>query len=315
MTQTTTTEAGSAPLCRSIERILRHFRSPHPTTNSFIKHADRIQGCQRHIMLCARSLSGIGCMPPPAQESTYQSIIEVLEDAMASEPCWPTIRPLLDEHWQEFAVPPGDCIAKARNIIIKHSEPIARYTAGCRPPTDSNYMQAEALEGIQEANEHMIAALAGSFIQYSLTSEDYRPKYESTLVERLSNRIAAINHLDQNCAFTLHTNQHWKGANHTDDVLARLFLWGERVNSANYQIRQNGESRTMALVMARRRLGKTLGQIVQLKDQATPKTRQRTAETAAYWLEVARNLTPVNNHTRTYYGIDEVPNLRPNQQG
>ena len=313
MPQANTLDAGEESLSRTVAKTLRDFQSPHPAATSFIKHADLADGCQRHVMICARSLSSIGCMPPPAQESAFRSIIDTLEQAMESAPCWPSIRPLLAQHWEEFTAPPGDCLLKARNIVSANSQPFGRYTAGCRPPTESNAMQTEALEGIQEAHDHMVGALAGAFIQYSLTSDDYRTDYQAMLVERLNNRIAAINHLDQNCAFTLHTSDRWKNTKYQDEILARLFLWGDRVNSAKNNIRGNGESRTMALVVARRRLGKTIGSIIQSDEPASLEDRKRTSEIAAYWLEVANSLTPLNSYQRAYHGIDKAPDLTPNR--
>ena len=313
MPQANTLDASGESLSRTVEKTLRDFQSPHPAATSFIKHADLTDCCQRHVMICARSLSTIGCMPPPAQESTFRSIIDVLEQAMASEQCWPSMRPLLDQHREEFTVPPDDCLVKARNIVSTHSKPFGRYTAGCRPPTESNAMQTKALEGIQEAHEHVVSTLAGAFIQYSLTSDNYRTEYQSMLVERLNNRIAAINHLDQNCAFALHTSHRWKNTQYQDEILARLFLWGDQVNSASYHIKANGESRTMALVMARRRLGKTIGSIIQSSEPASLEDRKRASEIAAYWLEVANSLTPLSSYERAYHGIDKAPDLTPNR--
>ena len=262
-------------------------------------------------MLCARSISTVGCMPPPAQESTYKFIMENLEESMEGENCWPVLKPVLNQHWRKFSIPPQDCQSQARSLIDSFTSPVGKYTADCRQPAVANDMQAEALEAIMQAAQHMVVGLAGNFVRYSLTSTVYRPKYTHRLLGRLRTRIDAINHLDQNCAFALHTVDRWEHAHYHDDALAKLMLWGDRVNSDEFHTQEYGDSRNAALLMAKRRLGNVVEAII---NQTTPPTgaqRAKACQTAAYWVEVTQNLTPASNYAKNLYGINDIPNLSP----
>ena len=311
MPEKTAHDTNGEEFARRLEQALQAFENPHPAAVKFLREADQAQGCQRHVMLCARSMSSVGCMPPPAQESTYKFIMQNLEESMEGENCWPALKPVLSQHWREFSVPPPDCQSQAHSLIHSFTSPVGKYTAECRQPANANAMQAEALEAIMQATEHMVVSLAGNFVRYSLTSSSYRPKYSQRLLGRLRTRIDAINHLDQNCAFALHAVDRWENAHYYDDALAKLMLWGDRVNSAEFRAQEHGESRNAALVMAKRRLGNVVEAIIKQETPPTPTERTTACQTAAYWVEVSHNLTPASDYAKQMYGIDEIPNLSP----
>lgn len=307
MQTTASPDSAGETLRLRMETVLRDFQYPHPAATDFIRHMDQSRGCQRHVMLCTRSVAGVGCMPPPAQEATFHSIMETLEKALESEPCWLRIKSAIADNWRAFSIPPSDCQSKARAIINACSEPAGRFTASCRPPEAANTMQAEALDAIQEANHHIVSALAGSFVQYSLTSHEFRPEYSSLIRARLQTRLQAIRYLDQNCAFALHATSRWKDVNHDNHTMAQLMLWGNQVNTAAYQIQDEGNDRIIAFIMARRRLSKVTEQLVTRQSHHDAAARARNCETAAYWLEVSQNLMPTNSYTKAIYGIDGPP--------
>ena len=94
--------------------------------------------------------------------------------------------------------------------------------------------------------------------------------------------------------------------------MAKLMLWGDRVNSAAYHLQDKGNERIIALIMARRRLGKITSNLVTRNCEASETKRIRNCETAAYWLEVAQNLMPASNYARALYDLDDPPNLSHN---
>ena len=178
-------------------------------------------------------------------------------------------------------------------------------------PAPANAMQAEALDAIMEATEHIVVSVAGKFVQYSLTSKDFRPRYSARLLHELLIQMEAIEHLDQNCAFALHAVDRWKNVEYHEDALAKLMLWGDRVNAAAFHVQGPGESRSAALIMARRRLGTVVETLINQDSQPTKAERIKAGQTAAYWVEVAHNLTPTNSYAKRLYGIDEIPDLSP----
>ena len=299
-------------LARRLETTLREFNKPHPTAGKFLRDADNATACQRHVMLSVRHISSVGCMPPPAQKYTAQYIMANLENALEPEPCWPKLKPVIHEHLQDFSVPPQDCQAQASSLVSSFTTPVGKYTAGCRQPATANAMQAEALGAIMEATEHIIVSVAGKFVQYSLTSRDFRPRYSARLLSELRIQMDAIQHLDQNCAFALHAVDRWKNVDYHDDTLAKLMLWGDRVNAAAFHVKGPEESRSAALIMARRRLGTTVEVFINQENPPTQTERGKACEIAAYWVEVTHNLTPTNTYAKRLYEIDDIPDLSPN---
>ena len=314
MPQPSSNNVNERRLPEMLDDTLRQYELPHPVAGRFIRTAaGNTHRCQRHIMLCARSIATVGASPPPIQDSVFQTVLQKLEETLENEPCWPRIRPAIDGHWQDFKRPPEDCLTVARAIIGTFSPPQGQHTAGCRPPECANAMQAEALDGILKTNNHVTAALAGSFVQYSLTSGDYRPRYRDSLHGRLTRSIEAMTLLDQNCAFTLHDPAQWQDAELHPQALAKLMLWSNKANLITGSGPPAGNvARDIALVMAKRRLYTVVAPLLDTTNPASDEQHRKASKAAAYWLEVAKNILPPYRYCQANRPNDLPPSLLAN---
>ena len=281
-------------LAGRLSDAFKQYRKPHQLAGPFLLEASLAGGCDQHVALCARSLSGLGCITMALHESYLEYLTGQLDEALKSEACWEYLKPVVENHLRRFQTPPEDCRETARDVLHFFAPHPSRNTDECSPPPIAEAMQAQASAKVQQAAEELIASLAGCFVQHSLTPIEHRGTYVRDIAERAEVRVNSISVVDQTCAFTLHTPNRWQAARYRPPAVAQLLLWSDQASTWRNTAVHALTAQNAALLIAMRFLNENAKALM---DPETLQDRERCewlCQATAYWFEVARNLFPAN---------------------